>query len=495
MNILEEAIIYSTTLFQGKVRKIKGNPLILHSLEVAQILSTMTDDQEVLAAGVLHDVADDTEGTLSEIRERFGDRVADLIAVGTGTKMHLDEEMPADWKSRKQESFSKLKKSRDIGANMLWLADKLSDLRLLKGVYSEHGEKIWSILNVKDLELIRWYFRTVAESVEMDLNRTGAYKEFIQHINFIWPGTFDSRKERYRKRREVSIEGDELIGKGAKGKIYRHSDELIVKVYNDSITYSDVERETALARKAFVMGLPTAISFGIVSVGQRYGAMFELLNAKTVSEWIIQNPGFVDHYAKVMANLAREFHRVEAKSEDEFPNAIDTMLEWVNRGLRGEAALEKEGEKLRDMICAIPRTLHMVHGDYHTGNVLLQNGEPLVIDLERMSIGPAIMDLGNFYLFYRAYGELNPDIIENYMGFSSSIARTLCDRFFIYYFKTDDESRIREIEEKVSLLAYVRILGQIKKNSEPSEEEIREMEYLRGKIKELLKKTDDFLID
>ena len=83
MNILEEAIIYATVMHQGKVRKFKSIPYILHPLEVAQILSTMTDDQEVITAGILHDIIQDTDGTLSEIEKRFGKRVALLVSSET----------------------------------------------------------------------------------------------------------------------------------------------------------------------------------------------------------------------------------------------------------------------------------------------------------------------------------------------------------------------------------------------------------------------------
>ena len=79
MNLLEEAIIYSTIMHQGKLRKISGSPYILHPLEVAQILSGMTDDIEIIAAGVLHDIVEDTDGTLKEIEKRFGSRVAGLV--------------------------------------------------------------------------------------------------------------------------------------------------------------------------------------------------------------------------------------------------------------------------------------------------------------------------------------------------------------------------------------------------------------------------------
>ena len=79
MNLLEEAIIYATVMHQGKVRKFNGIPYILHPMEVAQILSTMTEDAEIITAGILHDIVEDTDGTLAEIEKRFGERVAALV--------------------------------------------------------------------------------------------------------------------------------------------------------------------------------------------------------------------------------------------------------------------------------------------------------------------------------------------------------------------------------------------------------------------------------
>ena len=330
MNLLEEAIIYSTIMHQGKTRKGSGVPYILHPIEVAQILSTMTTDQEVIAAGVLHDIVEDTDGTLPEIRSRFGDRVAELVASETEYK-YPGEDRAASWRKRKEESLRELKNTNDKGIEMLWLADKLSNIRSLAGIYGEKGEQTWSILNQKDPAQQQWYYQTIAEYLEMDLNRTGSYKEFIQHINYIWPGTFNSQKSRYKKYREVSIDGCPLIGKGAQGMVYRYDDELIVKVYNNTLTYKDVENETEMARKAFVMGLPTAISFGIVSVGSQYGAMYELVEAQTISELLSLHPGNAEYYGKVMANMAHEIHAVESAEGDGFPDSRETLLQRVNR--------------------------------------------------------------------------------------------------------------------------------------------------------------------
>ena len=127
MNKIEEAIIYATIMHQGKVRKLGNTPYILHPLEVAQILSTMTDDQDVITAGILHDVVEDTDGTIREIGKRFGERVAFLVA-SESENAYPEESRSESWKKRKEESIRVLKNADDQGVRMLWLADKLASL-------------------------------------------------------------------------------------------------------------------------------------------------------------------------------------------------------------------------------------------------------------------------------------------------------------------------------------------------------------------------------
>lgn len=153
MNIIEEAIIYATVMHQGKVRKLNKNPYILHPMEVAQILSTMTDDMEIITAGILHDVVEDTDGTLSEIEKRFGKRVANIVASESEQK-YTGEDRRATWQRRKEASLAQLRNSRDIGIKMLWLADKLANIRSLAGEYSERGEAIWQSWQIRYMVLV-----------------------------------------------------------------------------------------------------------------------------------------------------------------------------------------------------------------------------------------------------------------------------------------------------------------------------------------------------
>ena len=479
MNLLEEAIIYSTVMYQGKVRKLGSSPFILHPLEVAQILSTMTDDMEIIAAGVLHDIVEDTDGTLPEIQKRFGERVAMLVDSETENSFP-GEERSESWKRRKEESLEALRRSTDIGVKMLWLADKLSNMRSLAGSYGELGEKVWDQLNQKDPSAHRWYYRTVAEYVEMDLNKTGSYKEYIDRINYIWPGTFDSSKTKYKEYREISVEGCKRIGTGAKSEVFRYDEELIVKVYNEKNTYKDVEREIAQARTAFIMGLPTAISFGIVSVGRGYGAMFELIDARTVSELIARDPGAVDVYAGIMADLARQIHSTSPDNKELFPDASGQLSGWVKR-----AGLEKELEqKLLALAAEFPHPENLVHGDLHTNNVFLSDGEPLFIDVDRMSVGDPIIDLSSIYLFYVGFGELDPAIIENFMGFSAETAAAFYRSFIRQYAQTDSEAELEGLTRKAALWAFVRFVGQIKKKV-LTEKDKADIRLLTEKIRRL----------
>ena len=78
--------------------------------------------------------------------------------------------------------------------------------------------------------------------------------------------------------------------------------------------------------------------------------------------------------------------------------------------------MEQELEqRLIKMTEALPPSNTLVHGDLHTGNVFLLNGEPLFIDADRMSVGDPIVDISGMYLFYVAYAEIDPKLIEDFM--------------------------------------------------------------------------------
>ena len=487
MNILEEAIILSTVLHQGRVRKLGGSPYILHPMEVAQILSTMTDDIEVITAGILHDIVEDTDGTLEEIERRFGERVA-LLVDSESENEYPDEDRAASWQRRKEESLLVLRKSEDIGVKMLWLADKLANIRSLAGSYSERGEEIWSELHQNDPAMQRWYYKSIAEILELDLNRTGAFKEFIKHVNFIWPGTFDSEKARFKKYREVSIDGCKLLARGAKGDVYRYDEELVIKVFNKNNLYQDVERETTLSREAFILGVPTAISFGIVAVGNRYGAMYELVDAETVSSRIARDSEQVSTYAEVMAELAHTIHEIEVPPDSIFPDAKERLRQYVHGGVGYED--ERLEKRCMELIDEIPNVNTLVHGDFHTNNVFMTSWEPLLIDMDRISRGHPIAEIADLYYFYVLLGEDDPSVVENFMGFSYEASKRFYEEFLKLYLETDDAAKLREVTQKASVLCYTRRIRAIRKKGTLSATDMEAIGRCMDRITEVLEEVD-----
>ena len=132
----------------------------------------------------------------------------------------------------------------------------------------------------------------------------------------------------------------------------------------------------------------------------------------------------------------------------------------------------------------------MLHGDFHTGNVFLQKGEPLLIDMDRLSTGHPIAEISDLYYFYVILGERNPSVVESFMGFSYGTARRFFDAFLKCYLDTDDESRIHDIKEKAALLCYMRMIHRLHKKAAPSEEERKLITYYLEKVAALTEKLD-----
>lgn len=106
-NVIDEAIIFAVKAHSGSTRKSNKTPYIFQPLEVAHIVATMTEDAEVIAAAVLHDVVEDTVYTLEDIRRKFGEAVADLVSEETENKMR-DTPAEASWVMRKKKFLDNL---------------------------------------------------------------------------------------------------------------------------------------------------------------------------------------------------------------------------------------------------------------------------------------------------------------------------------------------------------------------------------------------------
>ena len=184
MELFEEAIRFANEAHSGMYRKGNKTPYILHPMEAAVIAGSMTDSIEVITAALLHDTVEDTDVTIEQIREKFGSRIAELVESETENKR---EELPPGetWQVRKEESLEVLRNTDDIGVKILWLSDKLANMRSFYRKHEKYGDALWKEFNQKDKDKQFWYYNTIADLL-IDLQDTKAWREYKWLLNKVF---------------------------------------------------------------------------------------------------------------------------------------------------------------------------------------------------------------------------------------------------------------------------------------------------------------------
>lgn len=187
--LLDRAIIFAVKAHAGTERRGKGFPYIVHPMEAMEIVATMTPDQELLAAAALHDTVEDTDVTVEQIREEFGERIASLVAAESDVMVEGVSEEDS-WHARKKAAIDRLANASH-DAKMVALGDKLSNMRAIARDYAVQGDKLWSLFHASDPKDHEWHYRGLANSLR-ELDNTFAFKEFESLIDQV----FSSNHER-----------------------------------------------------------------------------------------------------------------------------------------------------------------------------------------------------------------------------------------------------------------------------------------------------------
>jgi len=288
--------------------------------------------------------------------------------------------------------------------------------------------------------------------------------------------------------RKMSVEGCEVIGEGSNGVVYRLNPDTIIKVYKNSDALDDIKRERELAKTALVLGINTAIPFDVVKVDDKYGSVFELLSAESLTRLIMDDPENRDKYIKIFADLLKEIHSTEVR-EGLLPSAKDTAVGWVE-WLKPHIP-EKTYDKLYKMITDIPESNTMVHGDYHTNNVHYDNNEAILIDMDTLSVGNPIFEFASIFLAYRGFGEIDPDNIREFLMIDWDTAGYILDKLMDYYFDDKDEAYKTEVMNRARTIGYNRILRRTIKRTPDEKEKI---EHYYNQLLEFVEKVDSLAI-
>ena len=281
--------------------------------------------------------------------------------------------------------------------------------------------------------------------------------------------------------KRVYISGAEIVGDGYYSTVYRVDKDTIIKVFNRVSDTEQIERELKLAKEAFILGIPTAISFDIVRVDDKLGVRFEMLDCESLKNMVIKYPERMGEFLDKYAALLKKMNTTECFN----PNIPDMKAHYLSKLEKIKSYLPEEAnKKLFKMFSAIPDRKTLIHGDCHFKNIMVQNGELLLIDMDTLSVGYPIFELAALYAPYVAFNEDEPGNSKNFFGISDEDAKRLYEALLNRYFGKDDPT----IKDKIKIVGYVHMVRWTT-NNQP--ENIKRIEGCKARLLELLEKYDD----
>ncbi len=255
--------------------------------------------------------------------------------------------------------------------------------------------------------------------------------------------------------RSISVDGCPEIGRGAIGTVYRLDADTIVKVYQIPDCLPMIENEQKRAKQAFIRGIPTAISYDIVRVGDKYGSVFEMVKAENCNDRLIKDPDHKDDIIQQYVKLVKAVHAVEMK-----PGELPDAREIYNGYLDDIAGIMPKDmvRRLLILLEAMPEDLHTVHGDIQMKNVMLSESEPLFIDMESLCTGNPVFDFAGLWVAYCAFNLEEPTNSMDFFGVDSETSFGIYHKVLALYLGDVSDDKLRQAEERIMVLGYIRFL-------------------------------------
>ncbi len=258
---------------------------------------------------------------------------------------------------------------------------------------------------------------------------------------------FDVRKPL----REISIDGCEEIGAGAYGHVYRIDPETIAKIYNPGLPLDFVEKERRTAQSVFLLGVPTAISYDVVKCGESFGVVYELLDAKTTAQLILEDRSRVVEIGENCGKFLKQMHKIRVPEEIGLPSAKQNILEAVK--VFGKFITDEEAEKINALIMNIPDRNTFIHGDFNSRNIMVKDGEFQLIDIGDAAYGHPLCDFAVImlsYVYLPSIAEhLTKDFLKKVLVIEPEDAKLLWDTICRTYFGFSEQKEIDTLTEKL----------------------------------------------
>ena len=279
----------------------------------------------------------------------------------------------------------------------------------------------------------------------------------------------------------IDISNAQVIGEGFFSTVYRINKDTIVKVFKRTSDADQIERELRLAKQAFVLGIPTAISFDIVKAGGFLGVRFEMLDCISLKNDFKEHPELYDSLLERYVKLLKKINTTDCMD-----SAVPDMKAFYLKKVEvcKEALDEKHYKKCLDLIKSIPDRNTFVHGDCHFKNIMVQGEDFLLIDMDTLSRGHPIFELANLRAPYVAFEEDDPGNAIKFLDMPDEYVVKLYNDIVNGYFGKDDPV----IKDKIALVCYIHMVWWTLTNQKDNE---KRLNGCKGRLIALLDRYDD----
>ena len=261
-----------------------------------------------------------------------------------------------------------------------------------------------------------------------------------------------------KKLREISVEGLEVIGGGGFSTVYRLDPETVLKVFTSSTaTLASAEKDRMISREVFLHDIPTAIAYDVVKAGDKYGLVYEMIDADTVAGTLTKHPERLQELSIKMAHLMKKLHTTEF-APGTFPDVRDILHKYMQLPLKKGIITAEDKALIDGVIDRIPSRNTFVHMDYHPKNVMLNGSELVLIDVGDAGLGHPIADLMVTYAHLVFIGRMaekhgrGDSAAEHHaqtLGLDNKTLAAVWEAMMPEYFGTTDTEALRRYEENI----------------------------------------------
>ena len=280
---------------------------------------------------------------------------------------------------------------------------------------------------------------------------------------------FTEMMEIHKAYRKVSVEGCQVIGKGANGIVYRLDPDTVVKVYLNDDSLDVIQHEREVAKLAFVLGIPTAMSYDVVKVDNHYASMFEMIDAKSFATLLGEPDVDIDKLAKEYASLVKLIHSTHVP-DHQLPSKKEAELKCVEN--IKDRLPDDAYKKLLKFFCSLEDSDTMLHCDLHIKNLMMTEDGIMLIDMDTLAVGDPIFEWASVWSAYVGYGIADPQNAEKFFEAPGEAINKFYKRSLAYYWGSEDEAFLNKKEEEASIVALPHIIDHYIRHSKTLESEL-----------------------